>query len=156
MQAQNTVANIEPEKLADALIGIMGSLTKVMDQEIEFLKTRNYVAMNDVRQQKVRLLRDYYHQHQVLDQNPETLRQAPQEKRTKVRIVADAFAQATERNTRELKAAVTATQSLLQTIMEAARRGSKRSECYVDTRRDPLMLGSYSPVCNPVAVSRIV
>ena len=156
MQTETAVANVEPEKMADALIGIMGSLTKVMDQEIDLLKQRNYKAMNDVRTQKVRLLRDYYLQHQILGQNPDILKLAQQDKRVKLRTMADHFAQATDRNARELKAAVTATQSLLQTIMDSARRENRRSECYVDTRKDPFMLGSYSPVCDPVAVSRIV
>jgi len=156
MQEITTVATIEPEKLADALIGVMSSLTNVMNNEIDLLKKRDYVAMNDVRQQKVRLFRDYCLQYQSLSQHPDALKQASQDTRTKLTVVAQGFARATERNTGELKAAVVATQSLLQTIMDAARKESNRSDCYVDTRKDPFMMGSYSPTCAPVAVSRVV
>jgi len=156
MQTAHTLSPIEPEKLADALIGSMTSLTRVMDEEIDLLKKRDYAAMNAVRQQKVRLLRDYSIQHQSLALNPEALKFAPQVKRIRLRTVADGFAQATARNTSELKAAVVATQSLLQTIMDAARKENKGSDCYVDTRKDPFLSGSYSPICSPVAVSRVV
>jgi len=147
---------VEPTKIAEAAMGLMLTLTQVMDKEITLLKDREYVEMEALRTQKARLIREYQVQHQMLGQNPDLLKQAPLAVRERLVKTAGAFAQATERNAKELKAAVMATQSLLQTIMRAARKENRKTDCYGDPRKDPMMLGSYSPMCDPVAVSRII
>lgn len=140
--------------MAQAVLGVMEALTEVMNRETALLERQDMAGIGALRVEKTRLVRDYQQNVTTLAQRPDLLKQAAEPVRDRLRVAGESLAEATQRNAIELQAAMSATQSLIQTVVDAAREKTKMTECYGDPRKTPLMLGSYSPVCPPVAVDR--
>lgn len=153
-QVMQTAKSPDGEKLARAVLDIMRALIGSMELELALLEKKEYASMEPVRKEKAKLIRDYQMNMGIVAEHPEAIKNAPEEIRGALRQVGLKLAKTSERNAIVLKAAITGTQSLLQTIITAARNNNRPTECYADPRKDPLMLGSYSPKCAPVAVNR--
>lgn len=144
----------EGSKLALAMLQVMESLSNVMDYEVELLNRHDYATLSGLRQEKVKLVRDYQLGINKLAANPDLFSQTEKGLRQKLQQEGRRLEDVSRRNAEGLSVAIRATQSLVQTVMDAARSQSQSNECYSDPRKSPLMLGSYSPTCMPVAVDR--
>ncbi|MDX9690077.1 MAG: hypothetical protein EOM37_05695 [Proteobacteria bacterium] len=145
---------VDGARLAMALCDMMSSLTEVMDCEIDLLKRRDYAGLSGLREEKNRLMRNYELGIGKIAENPSLLEETERNVREKLRTEGERLRVASTRNAEGLSAAIQATQSLMQTIVEAAKAQIKTSECYTDPRKNPMMLGVYSPQCEPIAVDR--
>ncbi|MFA6280804.1 MAG: hypothetical protein WC612_08500 [Bdellovibrionales bacterium] len=141
-------------RLTVAVLSVMEALSRVMDQETDLLKKQDFEALVEVRAEKAKWMRDYRASIASLTQKPDLLKTVTTEERLRLRRSGEVLAVSAMRNAADLQAAIGATQALVQTIISAAREQNKTNECYVDPRKTPLLLGSYSPLCTPVAVSR--
>ncbi len=144
----------DPARLATALVGLMRSLAETMEDEMDCLKKNDMAGVENLRETKARLVRDYNTNVKLLAQKPDYLRDAPEEMRTTLRVYNNKLEDATQRNAAALRSAIGATQRLIETIVDAARHEIKKSDVYSDPRKMVNMLGSYSPICEPVAVKR--
>ncbi len=144
----------DPEKIAVGLLNLMTALSGVMDSEVEVLRRQDYACLNGLRQEKAKLVRDYQLSMGVLSEHPELLKGTSPETKETLRQEGLRLKIASSRNAEGLNAAITATQSLIHTVIDAARGQIMKQEGYEDPRKNPLMLGSYSPMCSPVAVDR--
>lgn len=145
-----------PPKMAETLLALMQALTAVLDEETVLLGKQDFAGVEALRERKARLARDYQVDIKTLAQKPDLLKAEPDAIRAKLRAMGENLAEATQRNATILKAAIGATQALVQTVMDAALKETKKNRGYTDPRKTPLMLGAYSPLCEPVAVSRTV
>lgn len=140
--------------LASGLEKLMVSLSQTLENEMRFLAAQDISGITGLREEKARLVREYQSSIANLSKNPEILRKEPEETRARLRAVGQKLSTVTSENAIALKAAISSTQSLIQTVIEAARDEIKSHDSYNDPRKTPLMLGSYSPLCSPVAVDR--
>lgn len=144
----------DPARLATALVGLMRSLAETMEDEMDCLKKNDMAGVENLRETKARLVRDYNTNVKLLAQKPDYLRDTSEEMRTTLRVYNNKLEDATQRNAAALRSAIGATQRLIETIVDAARHEIKKSDVYSDPRKMVNMLGSYSPLCEPVAVNR--
>ena len=144
----------DPARLATALVGLMRTLAETMEDEMDCLKNNDMAGVENLRETKARLVRDYNTNVKLLAQKPDYLRDAPEEMRTTLRVYNNKLEDATQRNAAALRSAIGATQRLIETIVDAARHEIKKNDVYSDPRKMTNMLGSYSPICVPVAVNR--
>lgn len=152
--APHTPSASESERLAAAVLGVMESLIKVMGEESACLARQDIATINMLREQKTKLVREYQININTLSSRPELLKETPDDIRTRLRTIGQKLDMTAQKNALDLKAAMNATQIMIQTIVDAAREKNKKNDCYTDPRKSPMMLGSYSPVCDPVAVDR--
>lgn len=150
MEEQGT----DSTRMAGALLGLMKSLTDAMETEMGYLEKQDVAGIEAVREVKARLVRDYHNNVKLLAQRPGLLHEAPVEMRASLRASNEKLELVSQRNAAAIKAAIGATQNLIETIVDAARRENKRTDCYSDPRKLVNVLGSYSPVCAPVAINR--
>ncbi|MDD3182258.1 MAG: hypothetical protein PHD48_05590 [Alphaproteobacteria bacterium] len=141
-------------KLAQDILTLMESLVAIIEQENMLLDQKDYAAMELLRVEKMKMVRHYQQQMAAIGQNENQLKTLPQALRTKIRQVGLKLAQISKSNAVALKSAITGTQAFLQTIMSAAQKQSKNMDSYADPRKARALLGSYSPIANPVAVDR--
>ena len=107
-----------------------------------------------VRQRKQRLTVDYRAGLKSVAAQPEELKNLPPDVRSALKASAQRLSDATERNARMLRTAVLATQRLIQNIISIVRKETLAKPGYVNPNTAHLALGTYSPVCKPVAISR--
>ncbi len=143
-------------KMAQTLERLMESLAGVMEKEMKFLDAKKLEDVAALREEKAQLVRDYKNNITILSNQPELLKGAPEEMRVRLRLVGEKLADLTGRNALMLRAAISSTQSLIQTVVEAARAGMKTHDSYDDPRKVSSNLGGYSPVCDPVAINKTV
>lgn len=154
MQEAPEKAPVNGVKIAHSVVVVMESLAEVMEREMALIDKKDYNAMEDIRKEKLKMVRDYQTQMTVIAENDGVLKALPQATRQTLKEVGLKLAKVSQKNELALRAAITGTQALVQTIMSAARNQSKNMDSYSDPRKSPMMLGSYSPMCNPVAVNR--
>lgn len=141
-------------RMAGALVSLVESLTQAMETEMEYLSKQDYVGVESVRETKARLVRDYQNNVRLLAQKPDLLHGAPADIRARLRGGNEKLESVSQRNAAALRAAIGATQTLIETVVDAVRHETKRTDCYSDPRKMTNVLGSYSPICQPVAVNR--
>lgn len=139
--------------IANAL-SVMRALAVAMDQETEMVGKTDVEALTKVRLEKAKLIRDYRASLAPLMQNPVSLKETSEETRAQLRKIAERLAVSTKKNMDTLKVAVTATQSLVMTIMNAARAQTRPIGTYSDPRKAASKAEGYGATCTPVAVSR--
>jgi hypothetical protein len=144
----------EASRFTVGVLSVMEALTRVMDREVVLMEQQNGPELVATREEKTKWMSEYRITVNALMQKPALFQSAKLEDKKRLRLEAEKLDRAAHRNAVVLKAAVGATQALIQTVITAARDQNKISDCYVDPRKTPLMLGSYSPLCNPIAVSR--
>lgn len=133
---------------------IMVKLALMMDEETQLIKSRNLEALGGLREKKARLARDYQINIETLARRPELLRDVPIEKRARMKVMGQKLDEATRRNVVVVEAALGATRALVQTVIDAAKKNARVTDSYTDPRKSPLLLGSYSPTSEPLAINR--
>ncbi len=146
----------DAKRMAQVLEKLMVSLSSLMEKETALLESKNLDGVAALREEKARLVRDYKMNIMTLSNQPDILKATSLETRARLRGIGEKLAGVTGKNALMLKAAITSTQSLIQTIIEAAREGMKTHDSYDDPRKASVALGVYSPLCDPVAVNRTV
>lgn len=154
-QAQEDLGKeADSTRLAVALSRLMSSLSETMEVEIEYLDRHDIASIESLRETKARLARDYQNNVTLVEGRPELLRGASEALREELRQESVRLDAVTRRNAAAIKAAIGATQTLIETVVDAARREIKKTDAYSDPRKMTNILGSYSPLCTPVAVNR--
>jgi F0F1-type ATP synthase membrane subunit b/b' len=92
----------------------------------------------------------------AISAEPDLVKKLPAEAKDTLKDVAQKLAQATEKNALALRAAVSATQQLIQNIVAMVKVEMSAGKSYKNMATAHLTLGTYSPTCPPVSVSRSV
>jgi hypothetical protein len=137
-----------------AMLSLMQELIEVMSAEPELVMTRKFEDHKVLLKRKQRLTMDYRANIKVLSTQPDMLKQLPDDTRQALKIAAQKLAETAERNARTLRSAVTAVQRLIQNIISYVRSEVLTKPGYKNPNMAYRELGSYSPTCKPVAVSR--
>lgn len=153
-EKQKASPSLNLSKMTQAIDENMKALAALMDEEMTFLAAQNMEGLSGLRERKAKLLRDYQTFVMTFSQKPALLKAAPEETRARLRETGQRLAAAAERNAKSLQAAVSATQSVLEFVMNAAREDVKKVDSYTDPRKKNTQPGAYSPTCAPVAVNR--
>jgi hypothetical protein len=143
-------------KLVIATVALMEELARVLLQEIELVTNRKMKEHTPLLKYKQKLAMDYRSNMKLIAAQPDILKQLPEEAKTVIREMAQMLAEATDKNARILRAAVAATQQLIQNVVAMVRTEIMPQQSYKNTAKAHLQLGKYSPTCQPVAVSRSV
>lgn len=159
MQAfNNNLTGKKPEisSLITGTLAIVDSLVQLLVDEVELVKARKTVEHAELLKQKQRLTLDYRANMKSIAAQPELFKQASDETRAIIRNAAQRLADATDTNAKMLRSAITATQRLIQNIMSVVKKEKLTQPGYVNPNTLHLALGTYSPTCKPVSVSRTV
>jgi flagellar biosynthesis/type III secretory pathway chaperone len=143
-------------KLVSATVGLMEELVRVLLQEIEVVSQRKVKEHPDLLKYKQKLAMDYRANMKSIAAQPDLLKKLSAEAKQAVREMAQRLAEVADRNARTLRAAVGATQQLIQNIVAMVRTEVMPRQAYKNSAKAHLQLGNYSPTCQPVAVSRSV
>ena len=137
-----------------AMIGLMDELSQIMSQETELVSARKQPEHAALLKRKQRLTVDYRAGLKSVAAQPDELKKLPPQLRATLKVSAQRLAEASERNARMLRTAVLATQRLIQNIISIVRKETLTKPGYTNPNTAHLALGTYSPVCKPVAISR--
>jgi flagellar biosynthesis/type III secretory pathway chaperone len=147
-----SVANSQP--LAEAMLDVMNELAVVLNEELNLVKKQDVPAIQELLRRKNRLIVHYHANMKAIAAQPELLKQVTSDMRAKLKASGMRLSEATTRNSAALKAALTATQRLLQTIIDAVRREKLPQRGYTNPGAPQAMTGLYSSSCPPVAIRR--
>lgn len=153
---QEQKTKVEATKLATAMVDMMESLTGVMDYEVDLLERQDYAGLNGLRLEKAKLVRDYQISIHRLSENPTMLKDAGTDLKLRLRDEGEKLDKASKRNASELESAITATQALVQTVMDSARSQITENNTYKDMRDVRQMASAYSPISQAIAVDQNV
>lgn len=142
-------------KSVRAIVGLMDELSQIMQGEAELLDQHNYVEHKELLKRKQRLTLEYRTTMKTFISQPDLLKAMPSEVRAAVRESAQKLSDITERNARTLRAAVVAVQKMLQSVMKIIKSEVLPNPSYRNHKTQHLNLGTYSPTCKPVAISRM-
>jgi flagellar biosynthesis/type III secretory pathway chaperone len=140
-----------------ALKGMMGmaeELVQLMEKEVELIEQRKIAEHAQLLKRKQRLAVDYRASVKALSTQPEILKQIPADLRAKAKIAVQKLTEVSDRNARILRAAITALQRLIQSIVAIVKEEVLPKGSYGSHGAIKSMMGSYSPICKPVTVSR--
>jgi len=145
----------EYEKIVESSMAVMSELAVVLDQETALVGKKDAAEIAAVRAEKAKLIRDYRSSMTIVIQNPDLLEKLAASTRARLKQIGEVLATATEKNVKTLKVAVEATQALVGTIMETARKQCKPShDSYSDPRKLPSGQPAYAGDVMAVAVNR--
>jgi hypothetical protein len=150
--AKDRMSSGAPATAVVALINLMEELIQIMVQEADLVNGRKRTEHAELLKRKQRLTVDYRAGMKSIAAQPEMLKELPEGTRRSLREVAQKLADVTDRNARMLRTAVMATQRLIQSIVSIVKQEAFTKTGYVNPKTAHLMLGTYSPVCKPVAV----
>src|SRR5262249_18767146 len=108
----------------------------------------------DLLKRKQRLAVDYRASIKSLAMQGDLLKQLPEDLRQKAKAASQRLSESSDRNSKCLRSAITALQRLIQTIVAIVKDEVLPKSTYVNPKDFKATLGSYSPLCKPVAVSR--
>jgi hypothetical protein len=143
-------------KLVVATVALMDDLTRVLIAEIDVVtgkKVREHAALL---KRKQRLAIDYRSNMKSIAAQPDILKKLSDEAKDAVREMSKRLASAADANARMLRAAVDATRQLIQNVMAMIRSEAMPKQAYKNHAKAHLQLGTYSPKCRPIALSRTV
>ena len=133
--------------LLTRIIDLIDDLVAVMEEEITLVEKRDRLAHAELLKRKQRLTLDYRASLKTFILEPDLLRKVPDVLRTKARAAGNRLAEASGRNARVIRAIMTASQRLVQSIVAIVKDEVLPSSGY--TR---VQTGSYSPTCKPVTI----
>jgi hypothetical protein len=116
----------EPEAVIDLLETTL-RLIDVLEGEIEMLRAMDPAEMQALQQDKIVLAAAYESQLRRLSEQPELAGPLSQELRAELKEATDAFQEVLATNERALRAAKTATNGVLQAVVDAANRQDPRA-----------------------------
>lgn len=137
--------------LLTRIIALIDKLVGVMNDEIPLVEGRKRTEHAELLKTKQRLTLDYRASLKTIVMQPDILKLAPEELRQKARDAADKLAEASERNARVLRAVMSASQRLVQSIVSIVREEMLPKPGYTNMQPG-VNVGSYSPTCKPVTV----
>jgi hypothetical protein len=140
--------------LVEGMITLMNDLIHIMSLEIELVNKRKLSEHNELLKRKQRLTIDYRSNFKSVVAQPDIVKQLPEQLRVTLRTTAHKLADSTDRNARFLRIAITAMQRLIQNIISIVKQEVLPKPGYRNPNTAHLALGTYSPVCKSVAVSR--
>jgi flagellar biosynthesis/type III secretory pathway chaperone len=137
--------------LLTRIIALIDEMIAVMDEEIPMVENRKREQHAELLKRKQRLTLDYRASLKAIVMEPELLKQVPDELRAEARAAADRLAEASGRNGRTLRAIMTASQRLVQSIVTMVREEVLPKPGYAHVLPGHKE-GGYSPTCKPVTV----
>ena len=143
-----------PPSPVQGLVAMMEELALVLGHEIELVVSRNTTAHGDLLKRKQKLTIDYRASMKNFLSQQDLVKKLSEKERQQLRLVGQKLAAVTERNAQTLRAAMTATQRLVQHIISIVKREALAAPTYKNPAMAHLQMGGYSPTCKPVAVSR--
>ena len=157
-QTTSSVAKPEASSVTHLLtriVALIDEIIAVMEEEVPLVESRKCAEHAELLKRKQRLTLDYRASLKAFVLEPELLRQVPEDLRAKARLAADRLAAASERNARVLRALMTASQRLVQSIVTIVKDEFLPKSGYGHVLPGQGS-GSYSPTCKPVTVYRTV
>jgi flagellar biosynthesis/type III secretory pathway chaperone len=143
-------------KLVTATIALMEELMRIMTQEIDVVSHRKLKEHPDLLKYKQKLAMDYRANMKAIAAQPDIFKKLSDEAKEVIREMAHKLAAIADQNARILRAAVGATQQLIQNIVAMVRTEVMPRQSYKNSAKAHLQLGNYSPTCQPVAFNRSV
>lgn len=143
-------------KIIVATVTLMEELARVLSLEAEVVSRRQLKEHPELLKYKQKLALDYRANMKAVAAEPDLVRKLPAEAKDALREMAKNLAQASEKNALVLHAAVAATQQLIQNVVAMVKTEVLATKSYKNPATAHLALGTYSPTCRPVAVSRSV
>lgn len=141
-------------QLVITTIGMMDELIALMNSEADLVINRKFDLHKDLLKKKQKLTLNYRANMKAIAAQPEILKTMPEDARKMLKATAQGMADAAERNARMLRAAVVATQRLIQNIISIIKSEKLTKPGYKNPQKLYLELGGYSPTCTPVAFNR--
>jgi hypothetical protein len=141
-------------QLVESMVEVINDLAATMLEEIRLLKKPDSPVFQENLRKKNKLIIRYQAGMKTIATQPELLKMTTEESRSRLKASGMKLAGATEHNAKALQGAVQGTKRLIEHIMNHVRQEALPQLGYTDPRKDRFALGSYSPICRPVAVSR--
>lgn len=139
-------ANAAEEALL-RIINLIDELVLLMNDEIPIVEQRRRNEHAELLKRKQRMTLDYRASLKTFVMQPELMRQVSPELAKRAKDAAARLSEATENNARSLRAIMTASQKLVQSIVSLVKKEVMPAMTYSKSQE-----GSYSPICKPVTV----
>jgi hypothetical protein len=140
-----------------SLIALMNEMVDVMAAEPDLVLGRKQVEHGELLRKKQKLALEYRSSIKAMSAKPELLKDLPEDMKRKLKVAAQRLNEQADRNGRLLRAAVTATQRLIQNIIAFIKTEVMPAGNYKNPHTSHLDLGKkYSPTCAPVIARRSV
>jgi hypothetical protein len=139
-----------------ALAGLMEEMVRVFSLENEVVSTRRLKEHPDLLKHKQKLAMDYRASMKTIAADPALAKQLTPDAKEALKEMAQKLTEASAKNALILRAAVVATQQLIQNVVSMVKAEVLPTKSYKNPATAHLALGNYSPTCRPVAVSRSV
>ena len=151
-----TASAVKPETnqttvLVTRIIALIDELVAVMEEEVPMVEGRKRAEHAELLKRKQRLTLDYRASIKAIILDPTLLNQVPDNLRVEARKAADRLAEASNRNSRIIRAVMTASQRLVQTIVAMIKEEVLPKSGY-SNKQTGQSGGGYSPICKPVTI----
>lgn len=143
-------------RIVVATVTLMEELAALLLAEVDIVTKRKLDEHPALLKRKQRLAVDYRANMKSFSDHPEILKDLDEDAKDILRTTSKKLAKATDDNARMLRAAIDATRGLIQNIIAMIKCEAMPEKTYKNHARSHLSLGSYSPKCAPIAVSRSV
>jgi hypothetical protein len=150
----STRATVSP--LVLSTIALLKELIDILEAEPDMVLGRKIDAHKNLLKRKQKLALEYRTSMKALINEPDMLRQLPEDARKTLKLLGQKLAEAADRNARALRSAVVATQRLIQNIIAIVKDEVLPKGAYRNPQTSYMQFGVYSPTCVPVAVRRSV
>lgn len=128
-----TVANLEaatPLERVERLIGLTGNLTRVIEQESDYLKNQEPALIETLLEEKLRLSSDYAFDINLLSQSPHVLDQAPAAAVSRLKTNMSTLKERLEDNERLLGTLKDASEEFVKAVASIAARHRQPASAY--------------------------
>ncbi len=142
--------------LVVATMGLMEELIALMGREISLVTQRKLAEHAVLLKRKQKLAMDYRANIKSLAAAPQLLQSLAGEAKDVLRRLAKKLETAAQTNAQALSAIAQASEQLIQNIVAMVKTESLPKSGYKNLATAHLQLGTYSPTCPPLAVSRSV
>ena len=136
------------------MVTIAEELVALMEKEVGLIENRKIPEHAELLKRKQRLAIDYRASVKTLTLQPEILKQIPETLRVKAKVAVQKLNEVSDRNAKILRAAITALQRLIQSIIAIVKDEVLPKNSYTNHQAAGRMMGTYSPTCKPVTVNR--
>lgn len=141
-------------KAVKGMLVMVDELVQLMEKEVILVEKRKIEEHAVLLKRKQRLAIDYRASVKALMLQPDILKQIPADLRAKAKVAMQKLSDASERNAKILRAAITAVQRLIQTIISLVKDEVLPKGSYANPNASNRLMGTYSPICKPVTVNR--
>lgn len=149
---ERTISALTPSQF-DALFQLLKELTGVMEMEAQLLSKQDMKGIAELLPRKLRLLSTYQANVQVISNNPDLLKNAPEKTRNQLKTIAANLHATANQNANRLKGALLATRRIVSNVMGSIREETQNKlPSYANLRVAHMARNKYSPMCQAVAV----